>query len=235
MSRPLVPAKSDTPADVELDVPIQFRKGLLFRDQNASVASAVSMIGRIITELGVADLSDTAILDIGCGVKFTQAFYGRKIPVKRYHGVDVGFAMIKFLKDNVADERFSYKYIKVYNARYHRRGGEPLSADIDIGAKKQVFDLVCLFSVFTHLDPADYQAMLRLARKYISFDGTFIFTTFIDDSIDGDFIDKNPELPMHMAVYRENIVRKFAVEASWSIRNLFQFGKGQHWVICKPE
>jgi 2-polyprenyl-3-methyl-5-hydroxy-6-metoxy-1,4-benzoquinol methylase len=226
--------KSNPSPEVEFDVPIKFRKGINFKDQKASVNSAVAMINRIITELGVADLSETTMLDIGCGVKFTQAFYGRKIPIKRYHGVDVGHAIIKFLADNVKDERFTYKYIQIYNARYHRKGGERLSPDIDIDTRGWLFNLVSLFSVCTHLDPDDYQSMLRLARKHIEPEGTLIFTSFIDDTIEGDYIDKDPERPMFMAVYRESAVRKFAAEAGWSIKNLFQFGRGQHWVICKP-
>ncbi len=35
----------------------------------------------------------------------------------------------------------------------------------DIGVKRRTFDFICLFSIFTHLAPADYQAMLELTRK----------------------------------------------------------------------
>jgi Methyltransferase domain len=164
-------------------------------------------------------------------VKFTQALYGRKIPVKRYHGVDVNRRMIKFLIQNVKEPKFSCKYISIYNARYHRRGGEPLSADIDIGVPGQIFDLVCLFSVFTHLSPEDYQAMLHLTRKYVATDGTLIF---IDDTIEGDFVDLDPDFPLLKAVYRERAVREFADAANWSVTRIFRPGKRQHRIVCRP-
>ena len=203
------------------------------KDQKASVDSAVTIINLTAQELGVDNLSGTSILDIGCGTKFTQAFYGRKIPVKRYHGVDVDPEMINFLSATVKDERFSYKHIEVYNARYYN-AGERLSADTNLGVQRETFDLICLFSVFTHLDPADFQAMLALTRRYIAPNGTLIFTAFIDNTLSQDFEDKDPEQPLLMALYRETAVREFARAARWSVRKIFLPG-AQHWIVCEPE
>src|SRR5580692_7994503 len=107
--------------EVEFDVPKPLRKGVYHADQRAAVDRAVGVISWLASEIGVPDLGNTSVLDIGCGTNFTQAFYGRHIPVKRYHGVDVDSRMIKFLRENVKDPKFSYRYIPVYNARYHRR------------------------------------------------------------------------------------------------------------------
>lgn len=219
-------------SDEPFDVPVRFRRGALGNNQKTSVDSAVTMIAATARELGVTDLAGTTILDIGCGTKFTQGFYGRKIPVKRYHGVDVDPEMIDFLSSAVNDEKFSYKHIDVYNERYHV-AGEPLSADTDLGVPGQTFDLICLFSVFTHLEPSDFQAMLELTRRYIAPSGTLIFTSFINDSLSEDFKDRDPEQPLLMALYRENAVRKFARDAQWSVKKIFLPG-AQHWVVCKP-
>jgi hypothetical protein len=43
------------------------------------------------------------------------------------------------------------------------------------------FDLICLFSVFTHLAPHDYVAMLRLLRQHATPDATLLFSLFLDD------------------------------------------------------
>jgi len=212
---------------------MRFRRGSLTKDQKASVDSAVTMINLTAQELGVADLSQTSVLDIGCGTKFTQAFYGRNVPVKRYHGVDVDPELIGFLASAVKDERFSYRHIDVYNARYYN-AGERLSADTNLGVPGETFDLICLFSVFTHLDPSDFQVMLELTRRYIAPTGTLIFTTFIDNELSKDFEDKDPEQPLLMALYREAAVRKFARAARWSVNKILLPG-AQHWVVCKPE
>lgn len=222
----------DQSCDDEFDVPERFRRGILTKYQKASVDSAVDMINAVIREMGLADLSDVETLDIGCGVKFTQAFYGRKIPAKRYHGVDVDADLIAFLASNVKDDRFTYKHIDIYNARYHRAGG-PLTVETDIGAQGKKFDLICLFSVLTHFAPADYQTMLKLARKYVAPGGTLIFTTFIDETIADFFEDSDPTQPLLLALYRGSAVREYVRAAGWTIKRMFQKG-AQHWIICEP-
>jgi SAM-dependent methyltransferase len=211
---------------------MRFRKGAHVRNQKASVDSAVELVSAVARELRVDDLSGTSILDIGCGVKFTQVFYGRRIAVKRYHGVDVDSDMIEFLSSNVKDAKFSYKHIDVYNARYHT-AGTPLSAEVDIGVRGEKFDLICLFSVFTHLAPPDFRAMLELARKHISLTGTFIFTAFIDETIPESFKDSDPTQPLLMALYKESAVREFAAAAGWSVKRIF-VRIAQHWIVCEP-
>jgi hypothetical protein len=109
-----------------------------------------------------------------------------------------------------------------------------LSADTDIGAAGQTFDLVCLFSVFTHLAPEDYQAMRHLARTYVAAHGTLIFTSFIDDAIGQDFVDLDPDHPLLKAVYREKAVRKFAEVAGWSVTRIFRPGKRRHRIVGRP-
>jgi len=220
-------------AETKFDVPLQFRKGSLRNQQKASVDSAVASIALLAREIGVDDLSEKNVLDIGCGVKFTQAFYGLEIPVMRYHGVDVDRDMIAFLSANVKHSKFTYKHIDIYNAMYHK-SGPPLSADIDIGAAGRTFDLICLFSVFTHLEPNDYRAMLALVRKYIAAHGTLVFTSFIDNSISEDFKDSDPKRPLLKAVYRESAINAFVTEASWSVERVVQHPGQQPWVVCTP-
>jgi SAM-dependent methyltransferase len=223
---------ADQSSDSEFDVPLRFRRGASKNNQKASVDSAVTMISEVAQEMDIDDLSGKSVLDIGCGVKFTQAFYGRKVPVKRYHGVEVNADMIEFLSSKVKDDKFSYKLIKAYNAFYHP-AGKPLSADADIGAAGETFDVVCLFSVFTHLAPPDFRTMLELARKYISPTGTFIFTAFIDETIPDFFKDSDPSQPLLMALYKESAVREFVAATGWSIRRIF-LRRLQHWVVCTP-
>jgi SAM-dependent methyltransferase len=219
--------------EADFDVPAQFRKGSLRNDQKASIDSAVASIAQMAQEMGVEDLSRKSVLDIRCGVKFTQAFFGRQVKVKQYHGVDVDRDMIDYLSTHVKGRRFTYKHIDVYNAMYHKSGPK-LSADTDIGAKGRTFDLICLFSVFTHLVPEDFRAMLQLARRYIADDGTLLFTCFVDDTIPGDFKDFDPTRPLLRAIYRESAVRAFARETNWSVRDIRRHPGQQPLVVCSP-
>jgi SAM-dependent methyltransferase len=232
LARALTPSEFQN-YDSEFSVPLRFRKGRYRTDQVAAVDAAQKEIRIPAQELGVPDLSEKAVLDIGCGVKFSQAFYGRGVPVRQYHGVDVDGAMIEFLASNVNNEKFSFKHIDVYNEMYNKRG-EPLSAETDIGAAGRQFDLICLFSVFTHLNPKDYMAMLELARRYISPNGALIYTAIIDEKISGKFEDAIAEHPMLKATYTSDAIREMLAASKWNPTRFFRQGSAKDWIVCEP-
>jgi 2-polyprenyl-3-methyl-5-hydroxy-6-metoxy-1,4-benzoquinol methylase len=233
LARALTPSQYQNDG-TEFAVPLRLRKGRYRNDQAASIDSAEKTIAMLAQELGVPDLSETPVLDIGCGVKFTQAFYGRGVPVKEYHGVDVDSEMIDFLASNVFDSRFSFKHIDVYNGMYNTRG-ERLSEKTDIGAAGRQFDLICLFSVFTHLAPKDYRSMLRLTRKYVAPYGKLIYTGFIDETIRGRFKDAIPGHPLLKAVYRQQFVSEMLASTKWNATRIFkQDGTAKIWFVCEP-
>lgn len=142
--------------------------------------------------LGLESLEHVEMLDVGCGTKFTQYFINHDQPIGRYVGVDVYAEMIEALRENVDDPRFEYHHVDLKNARYNP-DGRPLTEDTElpIGAGRE-FDLITLFSVFTHLDPHDYRAMLKVLRRHVKPDGRLFFSLFIDEKTEGGhgFIDK---------------------------------------------
>jgi SAM-dependent methyltransferase len=174
------------------EIPAAFnRSAAHLRDADAAEASAVFLIRHTCESLGVSDLADREVLDVGCGTKFTQAFLNHRIPIQKYVGVDVFREMITFLRENVADPRFEYSHVDVRNELYNP-DAPPMSENTDLGIGTQTFDIIWLFSVFTHLAPRDYRAMLKLLRRYIRPDGRLFFTVFIDElTADGfGFTDK---------------------------------------------
>jgi SAM-dependent methyltransferase len=168
----------------DLRVPMRLRRGALKSDEDASIESAAWLIDHMCEHVGLADLGDTEVLDFGCGVKFTQALINRSLPIKRYVGVDIDSEMIRFLDDHVADPRFEHHYVDVQNDLYNPNG-EPLSKTTRLPIEGQAFDLICLFSVFTHLAPHDYRALLELLRRFAKPDGKLFFSLFIDQQTDG--------------------------------------------------
>jgi SAM-dependent methyltransferase len=232
MARVLTPSQYQNDG-TEFAVPLRLRKGRFRNDQAASIASAEEDIKMLAREMGVPDLSEKRVLDIGCGVKFTQAFYGRGVPVGQYHGVDVDGSMIDFLASNVFDDRFSYKHIDVYNEMYNKHG-ERLSPQTDIGAAGRQFDLICLFSVFTHLAPKDYAAMLKLTRKYAAPKGKLIYTGYFDEQIPGKFKDAFKGQPLLKAVYRKDTVCEMLAGANWNPTRFFKQGSAKIWIVCEP-
>src|ERR1044071_8910080 len=100
------------------------------------------------------------ILDVGCGVRFTQTLINRGIPFKSYTGIEVNRPIVEFLKREVEakDPRFRYAHWDVRNQMYNQQGEVELSS-LKVLPVEGTFDLIWLFSVFTHLNMEDARAM----------------------------------------------------------------------------
>lgn len=165
-------------------VPAEFRRGNYNKDEQREVNSAVQLIKLICTRLNIPDLGATRLLDIGCGTKLVQAIIDREFPIEHYAGVDVFPELIRFLQTNVADPRFSFHLLNAQNEMYNPEG-EPLTASTTLPVEEHSFDVITLFSVFTHLAPHDYVAMLQMLRRYIKPEGRILFSLFVNETTPG--------------------------------------------------
>ena len=152
-----------------LTIPPRLRRSAI-TEEEATVVGAVALLEQLCALVGVDDLSRCDLLDVGCGVKFTQAILNHDIPIRSYTGVDVYGEMIEFLRANVRDPRFQYHRIDVRNELYNP-DAPPMTAETDLGVADRTFDVICLYSVFTHLSPADYVTMLKILRRYVRPEG----------------------------------------------------------------
>jgi SAM-dependent methyltransferase len=163
-----------------LEVPLTLSRSRL-RDEAWELDSAAWHVERMCAQLGLEDLRNTAVLDMGCGVKLSKLFVSNAAPVERYVGLDVHRELIQFLQEHVTDPRFEYHHLDVRNDLYNP-GGVPLEAGLQLPLDPgTTFDLICLFSVFTHLPPDDYHAMLKVLRRYVRPDGRLFFTLYVNE------------------------------------------------------
>lgn len=167
-------------ADLVFKVPKKLRRGNKRYNEEQSVAQGVELIQLMCRNFGLADFGNTSVLDIGCGCKLVQAILDRDLPLGRYVGVDVFPDLIHFLNANVADPRFSFHVYNIHNEMYNPQGA-PLSANTRLPLDEHSFDIICLYSVFTHLAPHDYVAMLQMLRRYIKPGGKLIFSLFVNE------------------------------------------------------
>lgn len=246
-----------------LTVPNTLRRGALKGDQAKSLASAVRLLELMYRKFELEDMADVELLDVGCGTKLVQAILEYDIPIKRYVGVDVYQEMIEFLQSKVTDERFAFHHMDTHNEMYNPQG---IALDPAKGPpfEDQQFDLICLYSVFTHLAPHDYSAMLKLLRPYIKNDGSIIFSLFVNEKTDGGqglidglasgliaspekfpegrtekeippFVDAYAGKPLTWAVYSREHAIELCEGTGWEIESLNDPEKSiQHYMICKP-
>lgn len=167
-----------------LDVPPQLWRTAQ-PDHDAWLASAVALLELVARSFGRADLSTASLLDVGCGTKFTKVILERDIPIGRYVGVDTSAEVIAFLRGHVDDPRFAFHHLDAHNDLYNP-AGQPLESFTELPVGDEHFDIICLFSVFTHLAPHDYRAMLELLRPHISPTGGLVFSLFVDEGLQPD-------------------------------------------------
>ena len=213
----------------------------LHRNAPRVVAAGYEHTGEVLIRLaaslsGVPDLRNTDVLDVGCGVRHTMSIINRGIPIKSYTGVEVSEPIVDFLKENVEryDPRFRYFHWNVRNEMYNPEGMDLQTQDaLPVQGE---FDLMWLFSVFTHLRPDDAETMLRLLRRQIRDSGRLLFSTFIDENLDG-FEDRVKEAPLLNAYYGRRFMDSLIVGSGWKIEH---FGVRdpnrfiQHYYFCSP-
>lgn len=187
--------------------------------------------------VGLESLENSDVLDVGCGVRFTMTIINRKIPIKSYTGVEVGLPLVEFLKENVEnkDSRFRYFYWDVCNEMYNpgcSHGTAEKEFPVD-----GTFDLIWLFSVFTHLNPDDAQLLLKLLRKRIRNNGKLFFTAFIDENLNG-FEDRVEGKPLEQAYFGRAYMDTLIRQAGWKIESFHENEPEnfiRHYYVCLPD
>ena len=195
-----------------------------------------ALICLVVECLGLKDLSESDVLDVGCGVRFTQAIVNRDIPVKSYTGLDVHLPLIEHLRREVDDPRFSFAHWDARNAMYN-----PTGVKITPESRLPVegmFDVIWLFSVFTHLEPSDADALLAILRRHVRPGGALFFSAFLDqDGTVDSFEDRLPDHPLSCACYSERYLRELVEANGWSISSVNPPSPEhfiQHYLVCRP-
>ena len=162
-----------------LAVPPELQRGA-HRSREEWFESALLAVDLMTRTLGRSDLAEVQVLDVGCGTKIVKALLDHELPIGRYAGVDASSEVIEWLRANVSDPRFEFHHLDAHNAMYNPTGKDLATFELlPVGPSR--FDLICLFSVFTHLAPHDFEAMLRLLRRHVRPDGVLLFSLFLDD------------------------------------------------------
>jgi SAM-dependent methyltransferase len=170
---------SVTSTAAPLPVPPQLERGA-HSTREEWLESGLFAVGLLCRTLGREDLSGVELLDVGCGTKIVKTLCDHSMPVRRYVGIDASSEVIEWLRANVSDPRFEFHHLDAQNAMYNPEGADLGSFErLPVGHRR--FDLICLFSVFTHLAPHDYVAMLRLLRRHAKPDARLLFSLFLRD------------------------------------------------------
>lgn len=126
---------------------------------------------------------DAKILDLGCGT-------GRlALPLReylseegRYEGLDVHREAVRWAARNIApnDNRFRFRHVDIRNRSYNPSGLRS-AREFRFPYESQAFDMVVLYSVFTHLVTEEMRHYVGEIQRVLSLGGTCVATFYLMD------------------------------------------------------
>ena len=165
--------------------------GSTFQDDDYFLSSGRKEAVRLTDRFGLT--VDSSILDVGCGQgRLPIGILDRVGEVRKYRGVDVDETSIRWCQRYISRKHktFQFDHINVKNARYNRSGVE-VSGGFRFLYADAEFDIIYLYSVFSHMDAGDVRAYLREFRRILQPDGGMFLTAFVEEGVPN--VTENPE------------------------------------------
>jgi SAM-dependent methyltransferase len=196
----------------------------------------------------IALTSSDRVLDFGCGVGRTSAFFADHLTDGALVGVDIIADVIAFCQRNIAGQFSNSTFFCTdsKNPQYDRAStekGEAATARIGeqqfLEKFQSYFDLVVAFSVFTHFDPKMAERYLAQTRRLLKPGGRALLTWFFDHPnneperrlfSDDVFKDHNANSPLLFALFSPVFVQRLGREAGLTVERI-SFG---WWRDGKP-
>jgi SAM-dependent methyltransferase len=164
-----------------ISVPLPPRRLRLHRDSDEEFTLMARQLAEVLYRMGLDD--GDSVLDVGCGVGRLPigllrdtSFHGR------YVGFDVSVKHVRWARRHLGplSPSFRFRVVDVRNARYNPDG--TVAADqLRFPVRSEAFDMACLFSVFTHFEPADTASYLRELHRVLRPGGRAVATWFLWD------------------------------------------------------
>ena len=178
------------------------------------------LLNSLCRRLGWSSLSGRRLLDFGCGVRFTRTIINLSVDIDFYAGIDANNEVVSWLKSEIADRRFRFEHLDMFNPMYRTNG----SSSVDEDALKNLalgdFDAACMFSVITHQMPNDSELIFKMLYRCVKPGGGLYFTAFTDESI-RDYVEGDPSNPCHMSTYHPDFLIGLVSGSGWSVERVY--------------
>ena len=121
-------------------------------------------------------------MDIGCGPgRLPIGIISRIGELRAYRGIDVSGTPIEWCKKYIGEKypTFQFIHINAKNERYNP-DGSPLER---LPFPDKAFDIIYLYSVFSHMKPPDIKYYLSEFRRLLKPIGHIFLTAFVEKNV----------------------------------------------------
>jgi cyclopropane fatty-acyl-phospholipid synthase-like methyltransferase len=161
--------------------PARIRQGgPALADDAYFLESGLTIVGLLRDEAGLEPTS--SLLDFGCGPgRLSVALIASDWYQGSYVGVDVKQVHVDWCNDQIASRHPSYRFSKMdaANDRYNPSGLSTRQIPVDSESR----DVVCAWSVFSHMGGEETFDYLREIRRILGPGGRAFVTVFVGDDV----------------------------------------------------
>ena len=169
---------------------------------------------------------NSRVLDIGCGPGRLPIGILQVVGEINYSGIDVDKKSVLWCKKYIESRHPSVKFyhIDIANERYNEQGVQ-LNEDFKFDFAEDSFDIIYLYSVFSHMHEKEMRIYLTDFSRMLKPGGKVFFTTFVEENVPdvtvnpADYVFKKCSGALHVVRYEKNYLFSVLKDQGFSIDN----------------
>lgn len=201
-----------------------------FRKDKDFFDSACREAERLVQYCGLTP--DSRVLEIGGGPGRLPIGILQKVgDVRQYSDVDVDRKSVEWCERYIHSDHpsFTFTHIDVANLSYNKKG--PIAqTEIRLPFADLTFDIIYLYSVFSHLTRQDIKAYCREFQRLLHPEGKVFITTFVEEDVPEmiinpqDYQGRRWTGPLHCVRYNREFMEQLYKEHGFVVER-FEYGE----------
>ncbi len=221
--------------------PRYLRHSVEFKDDETFIRFAQRDVERLIENCRLG--KDKCILDVGSGTgRLAIGILNQLGDIQAYRGIDILPLQVEWCQRHITTYHpmFQFKCLDLKNTRYNPKG-EDLNSGFKFPFGGEDFDIIYLYSVFSHMEEKDMCIYLHDFRRVIKKNGYLFFTVFVEKNVPDVTINPDNyqadwgDSPLHCVRYNFDYLGKVLERYGFFISNFLYASDtdGQSAVIAK--
>ncbi len=172
-------------------------------DDEVYLESTRHEVDWMVENLGLSP--ESSLLDVGCGPgRIALGILDRVGEIQKYRGLDVQERYVEWAGRHISANHPSFQFVRLdaKNAYYNPDGTE-IDEGFALPFEREVFDLACLFSVFTHMLTEDVEKYLKDLHRVLRPGGRMFLTANLEDGVPD--VTDNPKGYRGRQSYRKSL------------------------------